>query len=47
MKEGVNVSEMQARMMEKIEELTLHIIEQQKTIDRQSELLKNLIELKR
>ncbi|MBB6273361.1 hypothetical protein HDF26_003821 [Pedobacter cryoconitis] len=35
-KEGINVSKMQMKLLQKIEELTLHLIEQQKTIDKQA-----------
>lgn len=38
---GVDVGEMQQKMMEKIEELTLYIIEQQKQIDELKEKLEN------
>lgn len=38
-KEGVKVSEMQMKLLQKIEELTLHLIEQQKTIRKQQDAL--------
>ncbi|MDL2323154.1 SlyX family protein [Bacteroidales bacterium OttesenSCG-928-A17] len=40
---GINMGEMQAKLLQKIEELTLYVIEQQKTID---ELSKEVRELK-
>lgn len=42
--EGVNVSEMNARLLEKIEELTLYTIEQHKTIEKQQDMLNQLIQ---
>ncbi len=41
---GVNVSELNAKLLEKIEELTLYTIEQQKTIEKQQEQMNQLIE---
>lgn len=40
--EGVNIGEMQAKLLQKIEELTLYVIEQDKTIKEQSKLIENL-----
>ena len=40
-KNGMDMGEMQRRMMEKIEELTLYIIQQQKEIDELRSLIKN------
>jgi hypothetical protein len=37
---GLNVAEMDKKLLEKIEELTLYILQQQKTIDDQREKLK-------
>ena len=39
---GLKVGEMQATMMKKIEELTLYIIEQQKTMEKQQSMIENL-----
>ncbi|WP_416336202.1 hypothetical protein [Chishuiella changwenlii] len=43
-KEGVNVGEFQIKLLQKIEELTLYIIEQNKVNEKQSEQLNQLIE---
>ncbi|MFY7740838.1 MAG: hypothetical protein ACOVQC_10000 [Flavobacterium sp.] len=40
-KNGLDLSEMQAKQMEKIEELTLYIIEQNKTLENQSKAIEN------
>ena len=40
--EGVNIGEMQAKLLQKIEELTLYVIEQDKTIREQGRLIENL-----
>ena len=39
---GINVGEMDAKLLQKIEELTLYTIEQQKQIDKQMELIQRL-----
>ena len=41
-KNGLNMGEMQNKMMQKIEELTLYMIEQQKTINQQSAKIEEL-----
>ena len=41
--EGINLSEMQAKLLQKIEELTLYVIEQNKTVE---ELRRELKEIK-
>lgn len=41
-KEGLELGEMQAKQMEKIEELTLHLIEQNKQIERQNKEIEEL-----
>ncbi|TZF96216.1 cell wall anchor protein [Chryseobacterium panacisoli] len=41
-KNGINVAEMNSKLLEKIEELTLYSIEQNKQIKQQAEQLKNL-----
>lgn len=41
-KEGVNVGEMQAKLLQKIEELTLYIIEQQKILEKQNQKIEQL-----
>jgi len=41
-KNGINIAEMQIKLLQKVEELTLHIIEQQKTITLQGEKIKEL-----
>ncbi|SHF15372.1 hypothetical protein [Dysgonomonas macrotermitis] len=38
--EGVSLGDMQAKLLQKIEELTLYVIEQNKVIDEQKEMLK-------
>ncbi|MBB5649150.1 tail fiber protein [Pedobacter cryoconitis] len=43
-KEGINVSEMQMKLLQKIEELTLYVIRQQKMIDKQAVDLKKMQE---
>jgi hypothetical protein len=43
LQDGVNVGEMQAKLLQKIEELTLIIIEQQKILDKQSKQLEKLV----
>ncbi|WP_199120443.1 tail fiber protein [Pedobacter sp. ASV28] len=40
---GVNLGEMNAKLLEKIEELTLRLIEQQKQLDKQAMLIEKLI----
>ena len=40
---GIDLGDMNAKLLQKIEELTLHLIEQQKILDKQGELLKKLI----
>lgn len=42
---GINVAEMDAKLLEKIEELTLYLIEQNKKIDAQGELIKEQAKL--
>ena len=42
--EGIAMGDMAKLMMEKIEELTLHVIEQAKKVDEQSEQIKKLQE---
>ncbi|WP_165041753.1 hypothetical protein [Dysgonomonas sp. ZJ709] len=42
--EGINIGEMQAKLLQKIEELTLYVIEQDKTIKEQSKLINKLQE---
>lgn len=39
-KEGVNVGEFQIKLLQKIEELTLYVIEQNKKVDSQNEQIK-------
>ena len=39
---GLEVGEMSARLLQKIEELTLYTIEQQKQLDEQAKLIKEL-----
>lgn len=41
--EGVNLGEMQAKLLQKIEELTLHLIEQDKKLKKQEQLIDLLI----
>lgn len=41
-KNGLNVGEMQNKLLQKVEELTLYVIEQQKTINLQSEKIQVL-----
>jgi len=41
-KNGINMGEMQNKLLQKVEELTLYMIEQQKTIDQQSAKIKEL-----
>lgn len=41
-KEGLDLGQMQAKQMEKIEELTLYVIEQNKTIEKQSKEIEEL-----
>ena len=40
-KNGANIGEIQAKLLQKIEELTLHLIEQQKRIDTLEQRIKN------
>ncbi|PXX95187.1 hypothetical protein DF185_22680 [Marinifilum breve] len=42
-KNGVNQSEMNQKLLQKIEELTLYTIEQQKQLDKQSKLIEQLL----
>lgn len=42
MEEGINVAEMQAKLLQKIEELTLYVIQQDRTIKEQGKLIENL-----
>ena len=42
MENGINVGEMQAKLLQKIEELTLYVIEQNKKIERQEKLIEKL-----
>lgn len=39
-KKGINLSEMNMKLLEKVEELTLHIIRQQKDIDQLKQKLR-------
>jgi len=39
---GINVADMNATLLKKVEELTLYMIQQQKEIEKQAELIKNL-----
>jgi len=41
-KEGILLGEMQGKLLEKIEELTLYMIEQNKKIDRQEKEIQSL-----
>ena len=43
-KEGVNIGEFQIKLLQKIEELTLYSIEQNKNLKEQSERIKKLEE---
>lgn len=43
-KNGVNVGEMQAKLLQKIEELTLYTIEQNKKLEKQSAEMQNMRE---
>jgi uncharacterized coiled-coil protein SlyX len=41
-KEGVNLSEINAKFLQKIEEMTLYMIQQQKLIEKQQKLIETL-----
>ena len=41
MKDGIDIGEMQGKLLQKIEELTLYVIKQQNEIDQLKEGLKN------
>ncbi len=41
-KDGINLGEMQAKLLQKIEELTLYVIQQQKQLEEQAKLIKEL-----
>ena len=41
-KNGVSIGDMQAKLLQKVEELTLHVIEQNRKLENQNKKLENL-----